>query len=64
MAIYINGNYTPNNYDSGIRSYCGKKKTKDFLIKKYRRRKSTISNIEWDLQANFIKKKPILERKA
>ena len=63
MAIYINGNYTPNNYVAGIFSYCGEKEAKGFLINKYRWSKSTISDIKWDLHVNYIKKKPILKRK-
>ena len=54
MAIYINENYTPNNYVAGIHSYCGEKEAKGFIINKYRWIKSTISDIEWDLHANFI----------
>ena len=34
MAIHINGDYTPNNYVAGIRSYCREKEAKDFLINK------------------------------
>ena len=56
MAIYINESYTPNNYVAVICSYCGKKEAEDFLIKRYRWSKSTISDIKLDLHANFIKK--------
>ena len=46
MLIYINENYTPNNYVADIRSYCGEKEAKYFLIKKYRWSKFTISDIK------------------
>ena len=55
MALYINGTYTPNNYVVTIRSCCGEKEAESFLINKHRWSKSTISDIEWDLQANFFK---------
>ena len=64
MAIYINGNYDPNNYVAGIRSYCGEKEAKYFLINKYRWRKSTIFDIEQDLHANFIKKQTYSRKKT
>ena len=57
MEIYINGSYTPNNYVASISSSYGEKGAKEFLINKYRWSKSIISDIEWDLHANFIKKK-------
>ena len=49
MAIYINETYAPKHYVAEIHSYCGEKEAKDFLINKYRWKKSTISDIEWNL---------------
>jgi len=35
LAIYVNGNYIPNNYIHSIRAACGEKDTKYFLMQKY-----------------------------
>ena len=56
MTLYINGAYTSNNYVVTIRSCCEKKDVESFIINKHRWSKSTIPDIEWDLQANFFKK--------
>ena len=64
MVIYINGNYAPTNYVADICFYCGEKEAKEFLIHKYRWRKSTISDIEWDLHTNFIKKQTYSRKKT
>ena len=56
LAIYVNGNYIPNNYIQSIRSACGENDAKDFLMNKYQWITSTIADIEWELHANYIKK--------
>ena len=64
MEIYINGKYTSKKYVAGIYSYCGEKKATYFLINTYRWSKSTIADIKWDLQANFIKKQTYSRKKT
>ena len=56
LAIYVNGNYIPNNYVHSIWAACGEKDAKDFLMHKYQWNNSTIADIEWELHAKYIKK--------
>ena len=64
LALYINGKYIPNNYITAVRSYCGEKQAKAFLMKKHRWSKSIIDDIEWDFCANFIKKQTYSRKKT
>ena len=64
LALYINGKYIPNNYIYAIRSSCGEKQAKSFLMNKHRWSKSTINDIERDLCANFIKKQTYFRKKT
>ena len=64
LAIYVNGNYIPNNYVHSIRSACEEKDARDFLIQKNTTRtilQSRISN--GNFTPNISKGKRILERK-
>ena len=56
MAISVKGKYIPKNYVNVIRSACGETGIKAFLMSKHRWNKSTISDIEWELHAQYIKK--------
>ena len=64
IAIYINGNYIPNIYVQSIRYACGEKDAIDFLMNKYQWTTSTIADIEWELQANYIKKQTYSRKKT
>ena len=63
LSIYVNGNYIPNNYVQSIRSTCGEKDAKDFLMKKCQWNNSTIADIEWELHAKYIKKQTYSRKK-
>ena len=64
LAIYINGKYIPNNYINSIRAACGEKDAKAFLMRKYQWNTSTIEDIEWELQAKYIKKQTYSRKKT
>ena len=51
MEIYVKEEYIPNNYVNAIFSAYGETDDKAFLMSKHRWNKSTISDIEWELQA-------------
>ena len=64
MEIYVKGKYISKNYVTIIRSGCGEIKTKAFIMSTHRWNKSTISNIEWKLQAQYIKTKTYARKKT
>ena len=64
LALYINGKYIPNNYITTVRSSCGEKQVKSFLMKKHRWIKSIIDDIDWNFCANFIKKQTYSRKKT
>ena len=64
IAIYVHGKYIPNNYVNSIRTACGEKGAKDFLINRFQWAASTIANIEWDIQAKYIKKQTYTRKKT
>ena len=55
IAIYVKGNYIPNNYVHDIRSACGETDAKAFLMRKYHWNKATIIDIEWEFHTQYIK---------
>ena len=57
IAVYVNNKYIPNNYVSAIRNHCGETEARNFMMTKYAWSSAVISNIEWQLLDNFIKRK-------
>ena len=64
MAVYVNNKYIPNNYVSAIRNHCGETEARNFMMTKYAWSPAVISNIEWQLLNNFIKKKSYSTKKT
>ena len=65
MEIYVKGKYIPNNYVSAIRSASGETDAKVFIMSKHRwNNKFTISDIEWKLKVQYIKKQTYSKKKT
>ena len=64
MAIFVKGNYIPNNYVHAIRSANRETDAKEFLMQKYRWNKSTITDIEWECHAQYIKRQTYSRKKT
>ena len=64
IAVYVNNKYIPNNYVSAIRNHCGEIESRNFMMTKYSLSPAVISNIEWQLLDNFIKKKSYSTKKT
>ena len=64
ITIHVHGKYIPDNYVHSIRTVCVEKDAKDFLMNKFQWTTSTIADIEWELQANYIKKQTYSRKKT
>ena len=64
IAVYSNNKYIPNNYVSAIRHHCRETEARSFMMTKYAWSATVISNIEWQLLDNFIKKKSYSTKKT
>ena len=53
-----------NNYVSAIRNHCGEKEARNFMMIKYDWSSKVISNIEWKLLDNFIKRNSYSTKKT
>ena len=64
MEIYVKGKYISKSYVTIIRSGCGEIDTKTFIMSTHRWNKDTISDIEWELQTQYIKKQTYSRKKT
>ena len=66
MAIYVKGKKTTSQTIMFMLfwSACGETDAKDFLTRKYHWNKSTITDIEWELHAQYIKKQTYSRKKT
>ena len=54
FTVYIKGKYIPNKHHTTIRSHCGAKDAREFLMNKFNWPALTCYKIEYEIQGKFI----------